>query len=78
MSTTELKHIITEQLMHIDDVSFLNKIKDIIESKLSDDLYLLSDFQKERLKAARQELNNQQTISNNDLQKEVNQWLSEK
>ncbi len=78
MSTTELKHIITEQLMHINDISFLNKIKEIIESKLSEELYPLSNYQKERVKAARQELNNQQTISNNDLHKEVNQWLSEK
>lgn len=32
MSTVELKHIITEQLSLIDDVSFLNAIKTIIET----------------------------------------------
>jgi len=78
MSTIELRHIITEQLSHIDDVSFLNAIKTIIESKVSEVTYKLSDFQKKRIDLARQQLKNGQTISNEDLQKEVDQWLSSK
>lgn len=78
MSTIELRHIITEQLSHIDDVSFLNAIKTIIESKVSEVTYKLSDFQKKRIDLARQQLKSGQTISNEDLQKEVDQWLSSK
>lgn len=78
MSTIELRHIITEQLSHIDDVSFLNAIKTIIESKVSEVTYKLSDFQKKRIDLARQQLKSGQTISNDDLQKEVDQWLSSK
>ena len=78
MSTIELRHIITEQLSHIDDVSFLKAIKTIIESKVSEVTYKLSDFQKKRIDLARQQLKNGQTISNEDLQKEVDQWLSSK
>ncbi len=78
MSTIELRHIITEHLSHIDDLSFLNALKTIIESKVTDDIYKLSDFQKKRIEKARQELKDGKTISDDDLQKEIDQWLSTK
>ena len=78
MSTIELRHIIAEHLSHIDDVSFLKAIKTIIESKTSEGTYKLSDHQKKRIDLARQQLKSGQTISNDDLQKEVDQWLSSK
>ena len=78
MSTIELRHIINEHLSHIEDVSFLNAIKTIIESKASGGIYRLSEFQKERIDSARQQLKNGQTISHDDLQKEIDQWLSTK
>ncbi|HRX28660.1 MAG TPA: hypothetical protein P5235_04695 [Saprospiraceae bacterium] len=78
METLELRHIITEKLTHIDDVSFLNAIKTIIESKVSEGTYKLSDYQKNRIDSAREQLKNKQTISHDDLQKEIGQWLSSK
>lgn len=78
MGTLELRHIITERLSHIDDVSFLNAIKTIIESKVSEGTYKLSDYQKNRIDLARQQLKNKQTISHDDVQKEIDQWLSSK
>lgn len=78
MSTIELRHMITEHLSHIDDISFLNAIKTIIESKASESIYKLSDHQKERVELARKQLKSGQTISNDDLQKEVGQWLNSK
>jgi hypothetical protein len=78
MSTLELKHIITEHLSHIDDISFLNALKTIVESKASDGVYKLSDFQKTRISLGREELKNGQTITHEDLQIEIDQWLSEK
>lgn len=70
-----LKELINEHISHIEDVSFLNAIKTIIESKISGTIYPLSDFQKERIEMARLELKNGQTISHEDLQKEIDQWL---
>lgn len=78
MSTVELRHIITEKLSQIEDESFLNAIKTIIESKISGGVYELSDYQKKRVSIAREELQTYQTISHEDLQKEVDQWLNEK
>ncbi len=43
MSTIQLRNIISEYLSHIDDVSFLNAIKTIVESKIAEKTYNLSE-----------------------------------
>ncbi|KAB2868978.1 MAG: hypothetical protein F9K37_09110 [Bacteroidales bacterium] len=78
MSTIELRQVITEYLSHIDDASFLNAIKTIIESKVSEGSYKLSDYQKKRIENGREQLKKGQTISNESLKLEINQWLSTK
>jgi hypothetical protein len=78
MSTVELRHTIIEKLSHIEDASFLKAIKTIVESKANEDVYKLSDFQKKRINASREQVKNGQTISNEALQKEIKQWLSTK
>ena len=76
MSTVELRHIIIEKLSQIEDASFLRAIKTIVETKANEDVYKLSDFQKKRIKESREQVKLGQTISNNALQKEINEWLS--
>ena len=78
MSTIELRHIIIEKLSLIDDASFLKAIKTIVESKVSENVYRLSDFQKKRIESGREQLKKGQTISNDVLQKEIDQWLNTK
>ena len=78
MSAVELRHIIIEKLSFIDDISFLNAIKTIVESKADEKIYQLSDFQKKRIEASREQVKKGQTISNEALNKEVLQWLNSK
>ena len=78
MSTVELRHFITEKLSLIDDDSFLKAIKTIVESKVNEKIYKLSDFQKKRVESGREQLIKGESISNEVLQKEVDQWLSTK
>ena len=78
MSTVELRHIIIEHLSHIDDDSFLNALKIIIELKVSEWEYILNDFQKKRIDSARNNGKQKMTNSHNDLQKEIDQWLNTK
>jgi len=78
MSTIELRHHIIEKLSLIDDDSFLNAIKTIIDSKVNEGVYKLSDFQKKRIESGRDQLKNGQSISNDTLQKEIDQWLNTK
>jgi predicted transcriptional regulator len=78
MSTVELRNSIMEQLSLIEDASFLNALRTIIASKISDSVYELSDFQKKRIELGRQQIEEGQTISHEDLQKEIDQWLNSK
>jgi hypothetical protein len=78
MSTLELRHIITQYLSLIDDASFLGALKTIVESKVSEGTYELSDYQKKRLEHGRAQLRSGKTISNESLKQEMNQWLSSK
>jgi len=78
MNSVELGHIINERISLIDDESFLSAIKTILDSKVSSAVYKLSDFQKERINSGREQLKNGETISNDDLQSEISQWLNTK
>jgi hypothetical protein len=78
MSTNELRHRIIEKLSLIDDDSFLKAIQTIIESKVNERVYKLSDFQKKRVDSGREQIRKGQTISNEALQKEIDQWLNTK
>ncbi len=78
MSTVELRHMIIEKLSLIDDVSFLKAIKTIIESKAEERVYQLSESQKKRIEAGREQARKGKTISHDALQKEVTEWLSTK
>jgi hypothetical protein len=78
MSTIELRHVITEYLSHIDDASFLNAIKTIVESKVSEGTYMLFDYQKKRVEEGREQIKKGQTISSESLKLEIDQWLSTK
>jgi uncharacterized coiled-coil DUF342 family protein len=78
MNSVELRHIINERISLIDDESFLSAIKTILDSKVSSAVYKLSDFQKERINSGREQFKNGETISNDDLQSEISQWLNTK
>ncbi|MHC1774156.1 MAG: hypothetical protein AB9834_01965 [Lentimicrobium sp.] len=75
MSTIELREKIINQLANINDASFLRAIKILVDSKVEKEVYKLSDYQKERVRTGREQLRNSQTITHDDLQKEIDQWL---
>ena len=78
MSTVELRVVINEYLSRIDDASFLNAIKTIIESKFNEGTYKLSDEQKKRIEKGRDQLSEGRTVSDELVQKEIDQWLNTK
>jgi hypothetical protein len=78
MSAIELRELIINQLTQINDTSFLNAIKTIIDSKAKEEAYKLSGYQKDRIRAGREQLLKGQTISHDELQKEIDQWLLSK
>ena len=75
METLELQEPLTDRMLLIDDEIFLTELKTMVDANLSTDIYQLSDYQKKRVKQARLEWQNGQAINNDDLFKEIEQWL---
>ncbi len=78
MNTVELRNMISQRISLIDDEPFLDAIKTILDAKVSSSIYQLSNFQKERIVLGREQLKNGHVISNEDLQAEIDLWLSTK
>ncbi|HPS46429.1 MAG TPA: hypothetical protein PKZ21_04590 [Bacteroidales bacterium] len=78
MSTLEIRNKLIENIFLIEDKSFLEALKTIVDTKLASTTYELSDFQIDRIKKGREQLMNGNTISNDTVQKKVDKWLSTK
>ncbi len=78
MNTVELRNMISQRISLIDDEPFLVANNTILDAKVSSSIYKLSNFQKERIVLGSEQLKNGSVISNEDLQAELDLWLSTK
>ena len=78
MSTIELKNILIHRISEITDVSFLEALKTILESKSESKLLSLTKEQTDEIISSKKEIAQGLYIENNDLEKEVNGWLNTK
>ena len=75
MNLIELRQAIIRMVSAIDDESYLLAIRTILESKANESVYKLSRYQIREIRESRRQVQSGQTISNEDLQKEVRKWL---
>ncbi len=78
MSTLEIRNKLIENIFLIEDKSFLEALKTIVDTKLASSSYELSDFQTDRIIKGREQVVNGNTISNELVQKKVDKCLSTK
>jgi len=78
MNTLEVKNHIIQRLSQIDDLNFLNAIKTIIESTANDNVYYLTEIQKEKLQESREQAKRGEVMDNDEVFKEIESWLEEK
>lgn len=78
MKTTELKNILIHQISEIEDVSFLEAIKTIVDSKMNSEVLTLTQEQKDEIMASKKEIEEGKYIEQDDLDKEIIEWLKEK
>jgi len=78
MSTLELRNDLVQKILLIDDKSFLEALKTIIDTKVNNPIYQLSEFQKERIKEGQEQYQNGKTISDNAVNEKIDQWLNAK
>lgn len=78
MSTVELKNILIHRISEITDVSFLEALKTILDSKSESTMLTLTDEQRNEILASKKEIEQGLYIEDSDLEKEINEWLGEK
>ena len=78
MSTVELKNLLIQRISEIQDKSFLEAIRTILDSKAeSKTIHLTTEITNE-IMASKKEINDGLFIENDLLEKQVSTWLDEK
>ena len=78
MTTMELKNSIIRKIAQINDSEFLKAIKTIIDSKQVDEVHITSEEQKAQIEYGLQQAKKGQTVSNDHLVNEINEWLEKR
>ncbi|HEC41406.1 hypothetical protein LCGC14_2684870 [marine sediment metagenome] len=78
MTMLELKSILIHRISEINDIQFLEAIKTILDGKAKDTVLVLTEEQKQEIIQSRKDIKEGLFISNEELDKEIQAWLSAK
>lgn len=78
MTMMELKSLLIHRISEINDVRFLEAIKTILDEKAEDSSIILTEEQKQKIVESKKEISQGLFIHNEDLDKEIQGWLSAK
>ena len=79
MTTAQLKNLLVKKINKIDDEDLLNAINVVLEKGGSgDEIYKLNSIQKKLIEKSDKEFREGKTISNEDVFREIDEWLKEK
>ena len=78
MNTLEVRSHIMQKLNQINDLKFLNALKIIVDSTTDDNIYHLTEIQKEKLQESREQAKRGEVMDNDKVFEEIELWLEEK
>ncbi len=78
MTSLQLKKILINRIKEIDDISFLNEIKSILDSKSKQQILKLTPEQRKEINESKKEISNGSFIEQSDLDIEIAKWASVK
>ena len=78
MTTIELKDILFHKIAAIDDKSFLEAIKTIIDIKSETIIYKLTPEQKKSIKSSQDQIARGEYLTQEQVEKQISRWLKEK
>jgi hypothetical protein len=77
MQVNDLKYNLLDKLISVRDINVLQKINDLIGNvDLNSPTFKVTDAQKQTLMNSEEDIRNGNTISNDDLNAEEDQWLN--
>ena len=78
MTTLEIKKLLIYRIAEINDISFLNAIKTILDSKTQNQVLSLTPEQRSEIIESKKEIEKGLYFEHHELDKEVNKWLNAK
>ena len=78
MTTIELKDILIHKIAAINNKSFLAAMNTIIDTKSEKLIYRTTPEQRQRIKEGQEQLARGESLSNDQVEAEIDKWLSEK
>jgi predicted transcriptional regulator len=78
MTAIELKKELIHRIAEIDDVSFLNAIRTILDTKTQSRSMVLSSAQHDEIEESRKDIEQGLFVELAELDKEFDKWLSER
>lgn len=78
MNAIELKNLLIHRISEISDISFLEAIKTILDSKSESSTLPLTIEQQDEIRASKKEIEQGLFIENTALEKEIDGWLNAK
>lgn len=77
MSTLEIKLEIFDKLKNVEDISLLEKIRNLLKNADSSDVYHFEQYELDMLRESEEDIKYGRVISQEDLDKEDLEWLSQ-
>jgi len=78
MQTAQLRDIVIDKIYGINDSDYLRALNKILDMRqTSEEVFQLNEEQKAMIRLGKQQISNGEYISNEDLEKEEDQWLNE-
>ena len=78
MTTIELKDILIHKIAAINDKSFLAAMNTIIDTKSEKLIFKTTPEQRQRIKEGQEQLARKESLSNDQVEADIDKWLSER
>ena len=76
MATTDLKEKLIERIRRTEDLQLLEEISRLLELQEPDRIYHVNDQQRKNISEAKEQIQNNQSISNENANKDIHEWLN--
>ncbi len=76
MPATDIKEKLINKIKETNDLLLLEEVSTLFELQEPESIYEVNDMQKKKIEEAREQIKNKQTLSDEQVNKDTDEWLS--
>jgi len=76
MASADLKERLIKRIRRTEDLQLLEEISRLLELQEPDRIYHVNDQQRKNISEAKEQIQNNQSISNENANKDIHEWLN--